>query len=96
MVIFIFSSNLLTPQIQDTVPKQERGDTDLLMFDYVTDMSSKVIIMVVDFAKKLPGFLTLSTQDQITLLKASCLEVMVRTINYLYLQSNLADFVCKL
>ena len=48
-----------------------------MMFDYVTDMSSKAIIMVVDFAKKLPGFLTLSTQDQITLLKASCLEIMV-------------------
>ncbi len=71
----LFSS--LTPQTQDGVPKQECGDTDLMMFDYVTDMSSKAIIMVVDFAKKLPGFLTLSTQDQITLLKASCLEVMV-------------------
>lgn len=52
-------------------------DIDMVMFDYVTDMSSRAIVMVVDFAKKLPGFLSLSTQDQITLLKASCLDIMV-------------------
>ncbi|XP_041477822.1 retinoic acid receptor alpha-A-like isoform X2 [Lytechinus variegatus] len=55
-------------------------DIDMVMFDYVTDMSSRAIVMVVDFAKKLPGFLTLSTQDQITLLKASCLDIMILRI----------------
>ncbi|XP_072181115.1 retinoic acid receptor alpha-like isoform X2 [Diadema setosum] len=55
-------------------------DIDMVMFDYVTDMSSRAIVMVVDFAKKLPGFLQLSTQDQITLLKASCLDIMILRI----------------
>ncbi|XP_077862492.1 retinoic acid receptor beta-like isoform X2 [Saccoglossus kowalevskii] len=63
------------------VPKTG-SDTDLLMFQYVTDMSSRAIIMVVEFAKKLPGFLQLTTPDQITLLKAACLEIMVLRISY--------------
>ncbi|XP_077997236.1 retinoic acid receptor beta-like isoform X2 [Glandiceps talaboti] len=63
-------------------PGLRTNETDLLMFEYVTDMSSRAIIMVVEFAKKIPGFLQLKTQDQITLLKAACLEVMILRISY--------------
>ncbi|XP_070570307.1 retinoic acid receptor beta-like [Ptychodera flava] len=58
------------------------SETDPLLFEYVTDMSSRAIIMVVEFAKKVPGFLQLKTQDQITLLKAACLEIMILRISY--------------
>ena len=47
------------------------------LWEKVTELSSAGIVKIVDFAKKIPGFLTLSTSDQITLLKAACLEIMV-------------------
>lgn len=56
-------------------------DTDTSMLDCVTTVSTRAIVMVVDFAKKLPGFLSLSTPDQITLLKASCLEILTLRIS---------------
>ncbi|KAJ8320416.1 hypothetical protein KUTeg_002003 [Tegillarca granosa] len=53
-------------------PKSEK----VILWEKVTEMSSKGIIKIVEFAKKIPGFATLSTSDQITLLKAACLEIM--------------------
>nr|AVD96648.1 retinoic acid receptor isoform 1 [Holothuria glaberrima] len=68
-----------------SVPIQPAGDpdtdTDTSMLDCVTTVSTRAIVMVVDFAKKLPGFLSLSTPDQITLLKASCLEILTLRIS---------------
>ena len=75
--VFIYGFSLFL-QPEESPVRLDMSDTNLTLFNYVTDMSSKAIIMVVDFAKKLPGFLTLTTQDQITLLKAACLEIMVR------------------
>ena len=49
----------------------------IMLWEKVTELSSKGIIKIVEFAKKVPGFVSLSTSDQITLLKAACLEVMV-------------------
>lgn len=48
-----------------------------MLWDKVTELSSKGIIKIVEFAKKMPGFTSLSTSDQITLLKAACLEIMI-------------------
>ncbi|XP_033629028.1 retinoic acid receptor beta-like isoform X1 [Asterias rubens] len=76
------STSLLKLTVPEESPvRLDMSDTNLTLFNYVTDMSSKAIIMVVDFAKKLPGFLTLTTQDQITLLKAACLEIMILRIS---------------
>lgn len=36
-----------------------------------------------EFAKQLPGFVTLTIADQITLLKAACLDILVKKINAL-------------
>ena len=47
-------------------------------WENVHELNSEGIVKVVEFAKKIPSFLELSVSDQITLLKASCLEVMVR------------------
>lgn len=37
-----------------------------------------MIYKTVEFAKQLPGFTTLTIADQITLLKAACLDILVR------------------
>ena len=48
-----------------------------ILWERVSELSSAGIVKIVDFGKKVPGFTQLSTGDQITLLKASCLEIMV-------------------
>ncbi|KFQ01718.1 Retinoic acid receptor alpha-A, partial [Leptosomus discolor] len=42
-----------------------------------SELSTKCIIKTVEFAKQLPGFTTLTIADQITLLKAACLDILV-------------------
>ncbi|XP_071822823.1 retinoic acid receptor alpha-like isoform X2 [Apostichopus japonicus] len=68
-----------------TSPVEPQADpvtqTDTQMLDCVTTVSTRAIVMVVDFAKKLPGFLSLTTSDQITLLKAACLEILTLRIS---------------
>ncbi|XP_025086539.1 retinoic acid receptor alpha-A-like isoform X2 [Pomacea canaliculata] len=82
---------------RDTLPANENGanlplntekpgDCTKLGFlwEKVTELSSAGIVKIVDFAKKIPGFLSLSTSDQITLLKAACLEILILRISYQY------------
>lgn len=54
------------------------------LWEKVTELSSAGIVKIVDFAKKIPGFSSLGTSDQITLLKAACLEIMVLRISLRY------------
>lgn len=56
----------------------------IMLWEKVTELSSKGIIKIVEFAKKVPGFATLSTSDQITLLKAACLEIMILRLSSRY------------
>ncbi|KFQ43819.1 Retinoic acid receptor gamma, partial [Nestor notabilis] len=42
-----------------------------------SELATKCIIKIVEFAKRLPGFTALSMADQITLLKAACLDILV-------------------
>ncbi|MEQ2158632.1 hypothetical protein GOODEAATRI_014390 [Goodea atripinnis] len=39
------------------------------------------IIKIVEFAKRLPGFTTLTIADQITLLKSACLDILVLVLS---------------
>ncbi|XP_041374942.1 retinoic acid receptor gamma-like isoform X2 [Gigantopelta aegis] len=55
-----------------------------ILWDNVGELSSEGIVRIVDFAKKIPGFLTLSQSDQITLLKAACLEIMILRLSTRY------------
>ena len=48
-----------------------------MLWERVSELSTSGIVKIVNFGKKIPGFDKLGTNDQITLLKASCLEVMV-------------------
>lgn len=51
---------------------------DLGLWDKFSDLATKCIIKVVEFAKRVPGFTGLTIADQITLLKTACLDILVR------------------
>ncbi|CAB1336700.1 unnamed protein product [Coregonus sp. 'balchen'] len=61
-----------------------RVQLDLGLWDKFSELSTKCIIKIVEFAKRLPGFTTLTIADQITLLNLSC------TV-YITLPSSLSD-----
>lgn len=47
------------------------------LWDKFSELATKCIIKIVEFAKRLPGFTGLTIADQITLLKAACLDILV-------------------
>uniref|UniRef100_A0A8C2ENF4 Retinoic acid receptor, alpha b n=1 Tax=Cyprinus carpio TaxID=7962 RepID=A0A8C2ENF4_CYPCA len=53
---------------------------DVDLWDKFSELSTKCIIKTVEFAKQLPGFTTLTIADQITLLKAACLDILILRI----------------
>ena len=55
-----------------------RVQLDLGLWDKFSELSTKCIIKIVEFAKRLPGFTTLTIADQITLLKSACLDILVQ------------------
>ncbi|OXB63295.1 UNVERIFIED_CONTAM: hypothetical protein H355_011479, partial [Colinus virginianus] len=56
---------------------EQRVSLDIDLWDKFSELSTKCIIKTVEFAKQLPGFTTLTIADQITLLKAACLDILV-------------------
>lgn len=67
----------LCPALQNNSSEQ-RVSLDIDLWDKFSELSTKCIIKTVEFAKQLPGFTTLTIADQITLLKAACLDILVR------------------
>ena len=55
-----------------------RIQLDLGLWDKFSELATKCIIKVVEFAKRVPGFTGLTISDQITLLKTACLDILVR------------------
>lgn len=55
---------------------------DLGLWDKFSELATKCIIKIVEFAKRLPGFTSLTIADQITLLKAACLDILVSITVY--------------
>ncbi|KAK0151105.1 Retinoic acid receptor alpha-B [Merluccius polli] len=55
---------------------EHRVALDVNLWDKFSELSTKCIIKTVEFAKQLPGFTTLTIADQITLLKAACLDIL--------------------
>ncbi|EMP33848.1 Retinoic acid receptor alpha [Chelonia mydas] len=55
---------------------EQRVSLDIDLWDKFSELSTKCIIKTVEFAKQLPGFTTLTIADQITLLKAACLDIL--------------------
>lgn len=65
-----------TPSPQNS-SADHRVQLDLGLWDKFSELATKCIIKIVEFAKRLPGFTGLSIADQITLLKAACLDILV-------------------
>ncbi|XP_053707443.1 retinoic acid receptor alpha-A-like [Synchiropus splendidus] len=59
---------------------ERRVALDVSLWDKFSELSTKCIIKTVEFAKQLPGFTTLTIADQITLLKAACLDILILRI----------------
>ncbi|KAF7656065.1 hypothetical protein LDENG_00046670 [Lucifuga dentata] len=57
-----------------------RVQLDLGLWDKFSELSTKCIIKIVEFAKQLPGFTSLTIADQITLLKSACLDILMLRI----------------
>ncbi|KAG7282944.1 hypothetical protein CRUP_028461 [Coryphaenoides rupestris] len=53
---------------------------DLGLWDKFSELATKCIIKVVEFAKRVPGFTGLTMADQITLLKTACLDILILRI----------------
>lgn len=68
-----------------------RVQLDLGLWDKFSELSTKCIIKIVEFAKRLPGFTTLTIADQITLLKSACLDILVLAPRSYY-SSPLIDY----
>lgn len=66
------------PLFVQTNSSERRVSLDVDLWDKFSELSTKCIIKTVEFAKQLPGFTTLTIADQITLLKAACLDILVR------------------
>ncbi|KAG9335652.1 hypothetical protein JZ751_004303, partial [Albula glossodonta] len=71
----------LTAQLEAIVESnssaEHRVRLDLGLWDKFSELATKCIIKIVEFAKRVPGFTELTIADQITLLKAACLDILV-------------------
>nr|AJQ31807.1 liver x receptor alpha isoform 2 [Tachysurus fulvidraco] len=61
------------PQSQDPMNREVRQQR----FAHFTELAFMSVQEIVDFAKQLPGFLELTREDQIALLKTSTIEIML-------------------
>uniref|UniRef100_S4RJJ9 Retinoic acid receptor alpha n=1 Tax=Petromyzon marinus TaxID=7757 RepID=S4RJJ9_PETMA len=59
----------------------QRVTLDANLWDKFSELSTKCIVKTVEFAKRIPGFSTLGIDDQITLLKAACLDILVAHVH---------------
>ncbi|XP_035527523.1 retinoic acid receptor beta-like [Morone saxatilis] len=57
-----------------------RIQLDLGLWDKFSELATKCIMKVVEFAKRVPGFTGLTIADQITLLKTACLDILILRI----------------
>lgn len=71
--IYLFSFLQPWPQIPDPNNREARQQR----FAHFTELAIISVQEIVDFAKQLPGFLELTREDQIALLKTSTIEVRV-------------------
>lgn len=77
----LFSGQLQNKRSSPSPPQNSSSDhrihLDLGLWDKFSDLATKCIIKVVEFAKRVPGFTGLTMADQITLLKTACLDILV-------------------
>ncbi|XP_071780480.1 retinoic acid receptor gamma-A-like isoform X2 [Centroberyx gerrardi] len=71
-----------------------RIQLDLGLWDKFSELATKCIIKVVEFAKRVPGFTGLTISDQITLLKAACLDILLLPLEMDDTESGLLSAIC--
>ncbi|XP_069331561.1 retinoic acid receptor beta isoform X4 [Eulemur rufifrons] len=67
---------------------------DLGLWDKFSELATKCIIKIVEFAKRLPGFTSLTIADQITLLKAACLDILLLPLEMDDTETGLLSAIC--
>lgn len=65
------------PQPWPQVPDPNNREARQQRFAHFTELAIISVQEIVDFAKQLPGFLELTREDQIALLKTSTIEVRI-------------------
>uniref|UniRef100_UPI00358F8F03 retinoic acid receptor gamma-like n=1 Tax=Myxine glutinosa TaxID=7769 RepID=UPI00358F8F03 len=60
-----------------TSNNERQSKLDLGLWDKFSHLATGCVVEIVEFAKRLPGFTSLSIPDQITLLKAACLDILI-------------------
>lgn len=65
------------PQPWPQIPDPNNREARQQRFAHFTELAIMSVQEIVDFAKQLPGFLELTREDQIALLKTSTIEVRV-------------------
>ncbi|TWW65949.1 Retinoic acid receptor beta [Takifugu flavidus] len=77
----VFLSFLLSWSLfMENSSADHRVRLDLGLWDKFSELATKCIIKIVEFAKRVPGFTALTIADQITLLKAACLDILILRI----------------
>lgn len=73
--------------------KKEVSAENIRLWENITEFSSHGIIKIIDFAKKIPGFLTFGIMDRVTLVKVACFEIMLLRLSSRYdMQSDALVF----
>ncbi|XP_061872901.1 retinoic acid receptor alpha-like isoform X2 [Colius striatus] len=73
---------------------EQRVSLDIDLWDKFSELSTKCIIKTVEFAKQLPGFIMLTIADQITLLKAACLDILLLPLEMDDAETGLLSAIC--
>nr|XP_033795349.1 LOW QUALITY PROTEIN: vitamin D3 receptor [Geotrypetes seraphini] len=76
-----FFSYLLFNEESNDGPPEAASSSQLSMLPHLADLVSYSIQKVVGFAKMIPGFRDLTTEDQIALLKSSAIEIIMLRSN---------------
>ncbi|XP_019734216.1 retinoic acid receptor beta-like isoform X3 [Hippocampus comes] len=73
---------------------EQRIRLDLGLWDKFSELATRCIIKVVEFAKRVPGFTSLHMADQITLLRAACLDMLMVPLQMDDAESGLLSAIC--
>ncbi|XP_051921848.1 retinoic acid receptor beta-like isoform X3 [Hippocampus zosterae] len=73
---------------------EQRIRLDLGLWDKFSELATRCIVKVVEFAKRVPGFTSLHMADQITLLRAACLDMLMVPLEMDDVESGLLSAIC--
>lgn len=69
--VFTFELNCFFSYFVQAFPLGDSEEDSLKRFQHITEITILTVQLIVEFSKRVPGFDTLSREDQITLLKVN-------------------------